>query len=448
MKTVCRFAAVILIISLVFAVSVSAFAATYCSMEPFVLKIYTGEQTRYVRAANANYKGNVYISLKDFSHALAGTDKQYCFSHANTAADGEHYRVDLGQAPAGTEFNGEDSRTESVWLEFRRNRLFFNGIDRKYYSLSDGNVDLFMALPDILLMLDISAGFTEDGGLRVLTDVPYRPDIDVLEEAGYFDCLNGAVLGIAETGEVLFHYDRNRAVPIASTSKLMTYLLLREAADRGEISFDDIVTISSSAAALSTGADGIIKMEAGQQVPFRQLIDAMLLASSNESALALAEHCCGNEAAFTQRMNERAAQLGLYTAVFYNPHGLPCYAGGEIPAKLQNRMSAADLFELSSYVVLNCPEITEITSKQYATMPALEYTTANSNPLVFNMPEVNGLKTGSTNRAGYCLCASMPVIKGKETRTVILVILGSETGADRGQQAEILLRFAKQVLSE
>ena len=169
----------------------------------------------------------------------------------------------------------------------------------------------------------------------------------------------------------------------------------------------------------------------------------MLLASSNECALAIAEHVAGSESEFVKNMNSRAKELELKTAKFYNPHGLPRFGESAVPSKLQNRMSAEDMFRLSAYILKNFPEITSITSLQYSNMPSLRYTTANSNPLVFNLPGTTGLKTGSTNRAGYCLVASWPVTVGKETHTMIAIIYGAENPEERGQAAEILLRYAQ-----
>ena len=111
-------------------------------------------------------------------------------------------------------------------------------------------------------------------------------------------------------------------------------------------------------------------------------------------------------------------------------------------------MSASELFRLSAFIVGNYPAVTSITSQTYASLPSLKYTTANSNPLVFNLQGVNGLKTGSTNRAGYCLVASMPVTYGNETHTLVLVLLGSEHASDRGQAAELLLRCAENEIAK
>ena len=201
--------------------------------------------------------------------------------------------------------------------------------------------------------------------------------------------------------------------------------------------------MSRSVASVAQSGDGIIYLEEGQEVNIRELLEAMLIASSNESSVALAERVAGSEEAFVKLMNAKAAELGLKSAKFYSSNGLPVYTNGTIPAKIQNVMSPYELFCLCSYVLKTFPEITAITSQTYTNLPAMKYASANSNPLVFNLPGVNGLKTGSTARAGYCLAASMPVTAKGETHTIILVLLGAETASERGQMAEILLRFAQ-----
>ena len=182
-------------------------------------------------------------------------------------------------------------------------------------------------------------------------------------------------------------------------------------------------------------------------VPFRELLEAMLIASSNECALALAEHLCGNEQNFVARMNSKAAELGLQTAKIYNCHGLPSYTdNSSIPIKRQNMMSVDDLFRLIQHILSNYPEVTQITSLKLAHMPSLnDYWTANSNPMVYNVEGVNGLKTGHTNRAGYCVAASMPLGQEGDSHTVVLILTGAESAELRGQAAEILLRYARTV---
>jgi len=440
-------ATVLAVLLLVLLSAPAALAAEYSIMDPFDLLVDSGKADGVVaRAYTSNYENNVYVSMTDISRALNGTSKQFSIRFLKNESEGEHFLLTGGEGYVPQE-TAEQECTESVWLELKRNRILYNGGDRKYYTYRDAQNDLYMSLTDIQLMLDLTASFTSDKSILLEPDRPFTPDLRALNDSGYFNYLNGVVLGDATTGEVLFSRDPNKITAIASTSKLMTYLLLAEAAEAGRIRFEDSVTVSGNVEKLSRSLDGAIEMEEGEVVPVQELVAAMLMASSNEAALALAEYSYGSGEAFVAAMNQRARELGLNSAEFFNPHGLPQYERSTVQTKLQNRMSALDLFRLASVLVNRYPSVLNITSQQYVTLPTLEYTTANSNPLVFNLPGVNGLKTGSTNRAGYCLVASLPVDCSDGVHTVILALLGSENGAERGQQAEILLRSARELLS-
>ena len=420
-------------------------------MMPVILTAYVGDGACGVRAYHAGYENNLYLSLLDLSLALDGTDRQFSFSYGKTAQDGEYHSLRFGEG-YNSETNGiaqlPFDQREDVWLTFRRNRLFVDGEDRKYYTYREGGYDLFMSLIDVQLLLGCTLTKLSGTAIRIEPDRPFAPEYSALAVSGYLDTAGVFALGDVNNGTLLFGHDYMRTVSIASTTKLMTYLLTVEAIGRGEIREDTEVTISERVARLSQSADGIIKMEPGQTVTVKELLSAMLVASSNESASALAECVAGSVESFVARMNARAQELGLTTAVFYTPDGLPVYTPEVIPVKRQNCMSASDLFRLSAFIVGNYPAVTAITSQTYASLPSLKYTTANSNPLVFNLQGVNGLKTGSTNRAGYCLVASMPVTYGNETHTLVLVLLGSEHASDRGQAAELLLRCAENEIAK
>ena len=411
--------------------------------KPYLIDVRVGEVTLSMRAYSESYEGNVYLSLNDLAQALRGTEKQFCVEYRAGGADGELWELTTGKpAPAET---GEKTGAPFAlsYLNLKRNRLFVDGGERRYYSYRSDEKELYLSLADLQLLLDLTIWVDSAGVLRVEPDKPFAPDLYELKGEDYFSAFNAVLVGDADTGEIFFSDRRAWRCPIASVSKLMSYLLLAEAVRDGEVNADDEVTISTKAARLSWTADGVISLSPGDKIPLRELTEAMMLASSNECALALAEHVAGTEEDFVARMNERAAELGLLSARFYTPHGLPSYGASGLPGKRQNSMSAMDLFRLSAYLLENFPEITEITEKQFVHMEKLGFTTANSNPLVFNMPGVNGLKTGSTNRAGYCVVASLPVTVGEETHTLVAVVLGAETADVRGQCAEILLRAAK-----
>ena len=394
-----------------------------------------------MRAYEESYPGNVYLSLADLSQAMSGSHGQFRFEYIGSD---NYFTIMTGKAPAAPLDRGAaGSRGSVVYLDYTRSRLYCDGIERRYYTYREGNRDLYMSLTDIQLLLDMTASWDDSGVLVLDPDLPFAPELEDLEEAGYFDAIGAIVLGDADTGEILYYKDGRRALPIASLSKLMTYLLLCEAAERGEISFSSGVIITEESDRIARSADGMINMTAGTTVPFTELLAGMLLASSNEAAASLAAYAAGSSKAFVQQMNERARELGWTTARFYTPHGLPLYAGGAIPAKRQNEMSAMELFKLCAYLLKNESQITDITSLQYANLPTLKYSTSNTNTLVYNIPGVTGLKTGSTDRAGSCVAVSLPITRNGETHNIVLILLGAETPALRGQAGEILLRWAQ-----
>ena len=419
-------------------------AASADDGEPFALTVVTAAGETPIRALQDTYAGNLYLSLRDLSAALSGTEKQFRYSYSYSNEDGYLFYVSTGipadNASSGTAY---EARSAVTYLPLRRNRLFVDEHERKYYSYRE-NSNLYLGLTDIELMLDVTVRPLSDTRLEFLTDTPFRPNPQTLREDGYFEAFHAIVLGDVTNGKLLFTSQASRAFPIASLSKLMGYLLIAEALERGEVHLSDPVPISAAAQELSESADGIIKLKAGSFVPLEELLSAMLLASSNESALALAEYTAGSEAAFVARMNERARELGLKSAEFYTAHGLPVYVGESVPVKRQNQMSAGELFTLCGYLLERFPALTEITARQYVKLPTLDYTTANSNPLVFNMEGVTGLKTGNTNRAGYCLAVSLPVRVEGERHELVLIVLGAESADIRGQAAEILLRWAQE----
>ena len=439
MKTIKRAVAFLLCLTVVL---IQPCAVSAAAQSPFAVVVQVlGGGGGTVRAYEEAYPDNLYLSLSDLSRALKGTSKQYCFEYH--AAD-SYFSISTGKTPTTEEgLPATTARGNAADLDLTRSRLFIDGSERRYYTYRYENKDLYMSLTDIQLILDLTATVTEDGTVILDPSEPFAPDIRQLKEEGFFDAVNGILLGDADTGEILFYKDAHRAWPIASLSKLMSYLLLCEAADRGEISFSDTVTVTAESDRISRSADGMIPMSIGAKIPFEEMVNAMLLCSSNEAASSLAAHAAGSSEAFVERMNTRARELGLFTARFYTPNGLPAYQGGSIAAKMQNKMSALDLFCLCSEILARYPRITAVTSQQYATMSTLKYSTSNTNTLVFNLPGVTGLKTGSTNRAGYCVAVSMPVTSGGSTHDVVLVVLGAETPELRGRVSEILLRWAQ-----
>ncbi|MDE6220309.1 MAG: D-alanyl-D-alanine carboxypeptidase, partial [Lachnospiraceae bacterium] len=318
-----------------------------------------------------------------------------------------------------------------------------------YYTmimpLPSGGYDCFMMAADLAMILDVNITAPGAGLILIDTQTPFSISPAVLEESGYFYGVNGVLAGDATTGEIYYQYQSDTAYPIASTSKLMTCLLTMEAISSGQISLDQSVTVSAAVQALSASDDGVIPLTAGQQITVYELLLGALLPSSNECALCLAETIAGSEEAFVLMMNQKALELGLSQAFFYNSNGLPAYTEDAIPAKRQNRMSAADMFRLVSYLLKVYPQITDITSMKTATLPSLNLEVRNTNPLLHNLPEATGLKTGTTNKSGACLVTSLSANDQNMKHDLVVVVLGTEDSIERGRVSALLARYALQV---
>ncbi|WP_336250030.1 D-alanyl-D-alanine carboxypeptidase family protein [Stomatohabitans albus] len=198
---------------------------------------------------------------------------------------------------------------------------------------------------------------------------------------------------------------------MASTTKVMTILLGIEARDQGLVG--PTVTISPNAVAAAASSDSAtLKLQAGQQVAFDDLLAATLMASGNDGAVAIAEHVAGSEAAFVQRMNERAAQLGLTQTRYLNASGFTDDPG--------HHTSPLDLAVLGM-VAMSHPDFARWAQAQTLDLETLG-SVSNRNELLGSYLGVTGIKTGFTNAAGQCLVASAE----RDGRVLYAVVLGSK----------------------
>ena len=234
----------------------------------------------------------------------------------------------------------------------------------------------------------------------------------------------GAVLMEKETGTVLYEQNAHDKLEPASVTKVMTLLLVMEAIDSGSLSKDDLVTVSAYAASMGGSQ---VYLKEGEQMTAGDLLKAVAVVSGNDAAVALAEHIAGSEEAFVSRMNQKAAELGMSDTTFLNCTGLP--AAGHLT-------SAYDI-ALMSRALLSYPEIQNYTTIWMDSIRDGQFQLSNTNRLVRFYPGCTGLKTGSTDAAGYCLSASAT----RDGLSLIAVVLGSDTSAKRFDAAEALLNF-------
>ena len=292
-------------------------------------------------------------------------------------------------------------------------RLLYN------YSILIGGIFMKKIKKTLLLCLIII----------MLTNTLVFADININEN------IKGALLGDLE-GEILYDYNINQQLAIASISKLMTYTVMMDNVSAGEISLDDDVVISGHAAATEGSNFGIL---AGETIKLRTLVEGMLIVSGNDCATAVAEYVGITQDNFVNMMNTKASELGLLSASFINPHGLPI----NDEETGQNYMSVSDLYKLVQHVLRTYPEILEITKLPELVITERNFSRAATNPILGVVEGADGLKTGYTDKAGICLVSTMPVKGNGLDYRLIGIILGAQTHEDRINKTIELLEYGK-----
>lgn len=241
-----------------------------------------------------------------------------------------------------------------------------------------------------------------------------------------------AVLMEASTGAVLYEKDADSPVHPASVTKVMTMLLIMEALDSGKISLEDEVV--TSAHAKSMGGSQVF-LEEGEKQSVETMLKCIVIASGNDAAVAMAEYIGGSEQSFVQKMNERAAQLGMKNTHFVDCCGLTDSA--------DHYTSARDVAIMSRELLVSHPEICQYSSTWMEDITHVTrqgsslFTLTNTNKLLRSYEGCDGLKTGSTSQAKYCL-SSTAVRGGIRLISVVLTAPDSKT---RFRNASELLNY-------
>lgn len=236
-----------------------------------------------------------------------------------------------------------------------------------------------------------------------------------------------AIVAELSTGTVIFESNADEKLPIASVTKIMTLLIAAEEIEKGNLSFDDIAVCSDYASSM----DGsVIWLESGEEMAVGELIKSIVIASSNDSAVMLAEHIAGSETEFVKRMNEKAAALGMSGTQFENCVGYD-NENHYSTARDISVMAAA----LRNYSYFDEYLLTRLSSVRTGT--ERETQLVNTNRLISYYNGITGLKTGTTDLAGCCLCATAE----RSDMELVAVVLGCNTTEDRFDSAENLLDY-------
>ena len=227
----------------------------------------------------------------------------------------------------------------------------------------------------------------------------------------------------AHSGRVLAEQDADKHVDPASLTKLMTSLVAFDALRKGTMKLDEPVTISEHAWR-TQGSRSFV--EVGSQVPIEVLMQGMIVQSGNDASVALAERIAGTEEAFATLMNEEAKRLGLANSLFDNSTGMP----GD-----GHYSSARDVGLIARAIITEFPEYYHWYSEREFTYNGI--TQHNRNQLLWQDPTVDGLKTGHTDTARYCLAASAL----RDEMRLISVVMGATSDKTRAAGSRALLEY-------
>lgn len=238
-----------------------------------------------------------------------------------------------------------------------------------------------------------------------------------------------AILIDAGTGKVLYEKNSHEKLPPASVTKIMTMLLAMEAIEDNRISLKDKVVISDRASSMGGSQ---LYLEPGEEKTVEQLLKGIAVASANDACVALGEHIAGTEELFVKKMNERAKELGMQNTQFKNTNGLP----------EDGHYTSAHDISLMSRELLKHSKIHEWLTIWMSSMKVgkgkettLELT--NTNKLIRFYPGANGIKTGFTQEARYCLSASAT----RNNFTLVAVVLGCPTSKVRFAETKKILDY-------
>lgn len=250
------------------------------------------------------------------------------------------------------------------------------------------------------------------------------------------ELIPNAVSGVlmdADTGRIVFEKDKSKKVAVASMTKMVAQIIILEKIEEGKIKWNDVVTVSKNAADMGGSQ---IYISEGEKITIEDLMKGISMASGNDATVAMAEVISGTEEKFVKLMNEKVKELGLKNTSFKNCTGLD---------EDGHYSSAYDMAVIARELVVNHPEILRFSSvyEDYLREDTEDkFWLVNTNKLVRFYEGADGLKTGHTDNAGYCLAATAK----KDGLRLIAIVLGESNAQVRNSETMDLLDYGYQNL--
>lgn len=236
------------------------------------------------------------------------------------------------------------------------------------------------------------------------------------------------ILMEVNSGKILFEKDKDMKLSVASMTKMMAQIIIMEEIEKGKIHWDDVVTASKNASSMGGSQ---IYLETGEKMTVEDLMKGISVASGNDATVAMAEYIAGTEEKFVRRMNKKAKELGLKNTHFMNCTGLD---------EKDHYSSSYDMAVIARELVINHPDILKFSSiyEDYLRENTdHKFWLVNTNKLVSQYEGTDGLKTGHTDDAGYCLAATTK----RDNLRLIAIVLGESDSKIRNQETMGLLDY-------
>lgn len=233
---------------------------------------------------------------------------------------------------------------------------------------------------------------------------------------------------------------------IASMSKIMTYLVVKDSCEEGLYSLDKDVIVTDDAYKFSAPGNSRMDLKVGEIISVEDLLKGLMVVSANDAAVALAINDRGTEEDFVKKMNDKVQELGLSNSKFVNPHGLS-------ENDSYNQMSARDLYTLVLHIVNKYPEVLDYSEMSSLSMPERNFEKEATGGLLLTIPGYMGLKTGYTQNAGFCFTGVFDLSKYDTSKdfNIITVVMHAQSEEDRYEKtselvAEVSKNFHKEVV--